>query len=121
MALSKKGWRKITVNENLYYWKTKGTDWGINTVIVTSEAFISGQTSQKILFNLDYINFDYPINNQQNSVTIVTPRVIHLAIEIALSKKLPFTGKPNMSDVILKREDIDRLYLKAQMEISALV
>jgi len=60
MAVSRKGWRKIVVEEDEYYWRAIGTDWGIEVVIVTEDAFVRGHSSLQLLFGLDYDHYKSP-------------------------------------------------------------
>lgn len=121
MAVPKKGWRKITVNEKQYFWRAIGTDWGINGVIVTDEAFVRGQSSQQLLFNIDYDHDETPLSGgvirlQQQAV--ISPGLIRLAIKLGMKKHPPFTGEVGKENIILQGNDIDVLQEKAHQDLS---
>jgi hypothetical protein len=118
MASPERGWRKITHETRRYYWRAKGTDDGISVVIATDESFVAGQSGQKLLFSLDYEQKLI----QQDGVslrlaTIVSPKVVSLAIQYALTTNPPFTGEPEGKDMWLEGLIVAKLQQAALMTI----
>lgn len=117
MAVPKKGWRRITVASQTYSWRAIGTDYGIEVVVVTDAAFDVGKTAQQLKLNLDYnpVTTPHPgggVAHRQQ--TAVSPGVIRLAIERALSLSPPFTGEHGAPDIRLPREIVAELKASAR-------
>lgn len=120
MAVPKKGWRKITVAERLYYWRAKGNDWGITVAIVTDDAFRSGEKAQQLAFKLDYDHLKKPPGGGGVSLTqqaSVAPGVIRLAIECALAAQPTFTGSAGEPDVNLSPQALAEVQARARIEV----
>lgn len=113
MAETRKGWRRISVQNRLFFWRAIGTDGDILLVVVTESAFRPGQTGQKILIRFDYDPESIPDENRPGFTRTVhkaiTPRSVRLAIEESLKPEIAFTGEPNQPDVLLSPETIRKL------------
>ncbi len=112
MAVPRKGWRKITVHNQDYYWRAigrdhPGGDWpgGIDVVVVTETAFQRGQKAQQLKLSLRYDHLETPYTTPYgNGISLhqqaaVTPRVVARAIEWAIAQEPPFTGESGLDDV----------------------
>lgn len=118
MAVPRKGWRKITVEERVYHWRADGQDWGINVAIVTQDAFRRGEKAQQLAFCLDYDHLQTPLGAGAVGLTqraAVAPGVIRLAIERALSAEPPFTGSVGEADVTLSPEALAEVQERARI------
>jgi hypothetical protein len=118
MAVPRKGWRRITVDDRTYSWRATGTDWGIEVVVVTAAAFERGKNAQQLRFNLDYDHIHTP--HPGGGVALyqqaaVAPGVIRLAIERALDLSPPFTGAHDAPDVVLPGEIAAKLQASARI------
>jgi hypothetical protein len=83
MAIRRKGWRTLVVDERRYSWRAIGTDWGIDVVVVTEAALSKGATGQQLRFTLGYDHLRIPLAGvgvglEQRAV--VAPGVVVLAI-----------------------------------------
>jgi len=119
MAVPKKGWRRITVENRTYSWRAIGTDGGIDVVIVTAAAFERGKSAQQLRFNLDYDHFRTPHPGggfALHQQAAVAPGVIRLAIEHSLSLSPPFTGEHGAPDIFIPNEIIAELQASARIE-----
>ena len=104
MAVPKKGWRKLTVDNHHFYWRTIGTDWGITLVVVTDAAFIPNKTSQQLRITFDYDQLRTQIAPGAVALTqrvVITPRIVRLAIEQAIAMEPAFTGEIGAEDISL--------------------
>jgi hypothetical protein len=118
MAVPKKGWRRITVDDRAYSWRAIGTDWGIDVVVVTVAAFERGKSAQQLRFSLDYDHIRTPHPGggvALHQQAAVAPGVIRLAIERALDLSPPFTGAHDAPDVVLPSEVVATLQASARI------
>lgn len=118
MAVPRKGWRRITVEDRTYSWRAIGTDWGIDVVVVTEAAFERGKSAQQLRFNLDYDHIRTP--HPGGAVALhqqaaVAPGVVRLAIERSLNLSPPFTGEPDALDIVLPKEIVSELQTSARI------
>jgi hypothetical protein len=111
MAVPKKGWRPILVNQRRYFWRAIGTDSGIDVVVVTEAAFTRGATAQQLTFTLDYDHLHTPLGRggvRLRQRAAVAPGVVSLAIESTPG----FTGEIGRENVTtsaaIRRELQDR-------------
>ena len=120
MAVPKKGWRRITVDDRTYSWRAIGTDSGIDVVVVTAAAFERGKRAQQLRFSLDYDHIRTPhlgggfALHQQAAVA---PGLIRLAIEHARDLSPPFTGAHDAPDAVLPSEVVATLQASARMSL----
>jgi hypothetical protein len=118
MAVPKKGWRPLVVNQRRYFWRAIGTDGGINVVVVTEAAFTRGATAQQLTFELDY-NHTYTqlyagaFSMKQR--TAVAPGVVALAIQRALALSPSFTGDVGKENITLPRQVVIELQQRARI------
>lgn len=105
MAVTRKGWRPLTIDGNLYYWRALGRDFGIDVVVITEAAFARGR-AQQLLFGLKY--------GGSPQRTTVTPAVVRRAVELGTVKSPPFTGDKGDADVVLTSADEEELQAIAQ-------
>jgi hypothetical protein len=118
MAVPKKGWRPLVVNQRRYFWRAIGTDWGINVVVVTEAAFIRGATAQQLTFNLGYTHSHTLLPSggvRLQQQTAVTPGVVALAIEYALASNPSFTGDVGKEDITLPGRIVSELQGRARI------
>jgi hypothetical protein len=121
MAVPKKGWRKITVGSRQYFWRAIGTDWGIDVIVVTHDAFQPGSAAQQLRFTFDYDHeqtpFETPtvrgISLRQRAV--VAPGVVRAAIERACASTPPFIGAVGLPDVSLDPKTVAHLQALARV------
>ena len=126
MVLSQKGWRTITVHQAPFFWRARGTDWGITAVVVTAEAFAAGQKAQQLRFMLDYDNLAIPHQDDGKVIrsfslrhhAVITPGVVRLAIERASALSPPFTGQHGLPDVSLPPNVVAELQAAARVQAS---
>lgn len=121
MAVPKKGWRRLTVNEHSYFWRAIGTDWGISVVVVTEDAFIPGATAQQLTFQLRYDALQTP--HPDGSVSLkqraaVAPGVVALAIQHAIRSTPRFTGKIGEQNIVLPAHVLPELQAAARMDVT---
>jgi len=117
MAVPRKGWRTITVDEKLYYWRATGTDWDLSVAVVTSEAFERGETAQQLRFHLNYDHRREPMIGGGVALhqrAAVTPGVIRRAIHVATAMTPSFTGVHGQPDIILEGTLLDLLQAEAR-------
>jgi len=119
MAVPKKGWRKITVRNARFFWRTLGTDWEVNAVVVTEAAFVSGKRAQQLLFTLDYdlrlIGCGDGFRSYRQRA-VISPGVVRMAIELSLDMWPPFTGLHGLPDVLLPASALAELQAAARVE-----
>jgi len=122
MAVPRNGWRTIVVSDSQYRWRAIGTDFGIKVVVVTDAAFERGKAAQQLRFRLDYDHLETPFKTPLASgVSLkqraaVSPGVVRLAIERALTLPQPFTGKHGDPDIILESRIVAELQASARVE-----
>ena len=118
MAVGRKGWRRIVVDERQYFWRAIGTDWGIEVLAVTEAAFTRGATAQQLKFELDYNHLQTPRADRSVSLkqrAAVAPGVVALAIRYAVSSTPSFTGDIGESNVTLPPRIISEIQEKARL------
>ena len=99
MAFSKKNKRKITVDENVYYWSATGGDGWIGLFIMTD---IQGSSRLESYFGYHQIPVKTE-NSRLNAVAltnqfIITPYTVRQVIEYALTQKWkPFEKGKDLS------------------------
>jgi hypothetical protein len=118
MAVPKKGWRKITVDDRRFYWRTLGSDWVITLVVVTDAAFIPQATSQQLRVSFKYDYLETP--NTWGGATLtqqaaITPKIVRLAIEQAMKMEPPFTGEIGAEDISLNPAILQELQQQARV------
>ena len=119
MAVPRKGWRKISVEERVYHWRANGNDWGIDVVVVTEDAFRRGERAQQLVFTLDYDHLRTPLGNGVVAVrqrAAVAPAIVRLAIEHALSVEPPFLGIAGAADVTLNPQALAEVQARARID-----
>lgn len=120
MAVPRKGWRPLALGQQTYYWRANGHDWGIEVVIVTEAAFISGARAQQLVFTLDYDHHrtPYPGGTSLQQQAAVSPGIIRSAIEYALVADPPFTGTPGGNDISLPAHTLTALQDRARFDVT---
>lgn len=121
MAVPRKGWRPLALNEQTYYWRANGQDWGIEVVIVTGDAFISGARAQQLVFTLDYDHLRTPHPGGSTSLqqrAAVSPGIIRSAIEYAIVADPPFIGTPGGNDISLPVHAVAALQDHARLDVT---
>lgn len=101
MAISRKGWRPIVVDERELFWKASMDDEGfaVRVVVLSTQAFIRGQTAQQLCCRLPYGG-------------LVTPLLVRRLIEGSRA----FTGEPGMPDVSAAKDlqaELSRMSLES--------
>ena len=124
MAVSKRGWRRISVGGRSYFWRARGTDYGIEVVVVTDLAFEHGQRGQQLSMQLSYDHLQLPLNDTGSHQlllqrAVVSPFVVRGAIEIALEMTPPFTGGCGLEDVRIPREKLKDVQCRARVTVRA--
>ncbi len=117
MAVPKKGWRKLTVDNRHFYWRTIGTDWGITLVVVTDAAFVSGKAAQQLKVNFDYDHYRTQVAVGVTTLrqqAAITPKIVRLAIERAMAMDPPFTGEIGAEVMLLAQEILQELQQEAR-------
>lgn len=100
MAVTRKGWRPLTIDGEIYYWRALGRDFGIDVVVIAEAAFARGR-AQQLLFGLKYAGAPQR--------TAVKPGVVRRAVELGKAKRPPFTGDAAGNDVVLSADDEEEL------------
>lgn len=121
MAVPRKGWRPLVVNQRRYFWRAIGTDWGIRVVVVTKAAFTRGATAQQLTFNLDYDHSCTALSSGAIGLrqrAAVAPGVVALAIQHAVASNPGFTGDIGAPDVTLSPQITGKLQEKARIELT---
>jgi hypothetical protein len=105
VGTSRKGRRRIVVDEVEYFWTATGTDHGITVVVVTGDAFVSGQHGQWLRFRVGYGSASVPQEGGWLLIAqrSVTARVVRRAIEAA--RRRGFTGRDGQPDMYLTPEE----------------
>ena len=121
MAVPRKGWRPLLVDQRRYFWRAIGTDWGITVVVVTEAAFTRGASAQQLAFNLDYDHLQTP--HADGSVSLkqraaVAPGVIRLAIQRAVASTPRFTGDIGEENITLPAQTLSELQRAARIELN---
>ncbi|MEW5849971.1 MAG: hypothetical protein AB2A00_14340 [Myxococcota bacterium] len=108
MGASRKGMRSITVGNRRYFWRAKGTDHGINVVVTTDEAFVSGQHGQWLFVTVPYYSMSAAHQDgwSLHQRAIVKPGVVRQFIERALTRQRPFTGRDGEPDITLTVDEV---------------
>lgn len=81
-------------------------------MVITDEAFVRGQASQQLTFNIDYDHKRVSIGEGSFSLqqqAVISPAVIRLAIEIGSKKTNSFTGEVGKNNVVLEGDDVVKL------------
>lgn len=119
MAVPKKGWRPLVVDQRRYLWRAIGTERGIKVVVVTEAAFTRGATAQQLMFNLDYDQLSIALPGGASSLwqrAAVAPGVVALAIQSAVASNPSFTGGIGAQNITLSPQIIGRLQEMARIE-----
>jgi hypothetical protein len=119
VAVPKKGWRKLAIDDSVYYWRASGHEWGLDVVVVTDDAFQRGTTAQQLVFRLDYDHECTPLVGPFDGVSLrqraaISPAVVRAAIERARIATPPFTGEIGLPDVTLDSSVLDKLQALAR-------
>jgi hypothetical protein len=119
MAVPRKGWRPLLVDQHRYFWRAIGTDWGINVMVITEAAFNKGATAQQLTFTLDYDHLRTPLARGAVSLrqrAAVAPGVVTLAIQRAVALTPSFTGAIGKRDITLPPQIVSELQERARVE-----
>lgn len=99
MAITKKGKRKITVGNQLYYWSTRGEDYSIALSLMTDF-----EGSGIAFCHFDYHHIPVKQTNKYGEYIslsdqfVITPYIVRQAIEIALENGWkPLEKGPNLN------------------------
>jgi hypothetical protein len=102
---SRKGKRRIVVDDVEYFWTATGSDHGITVAVVTGDAFVHGQRGQWLRFAVGYGSASVPQEGGWRLIAqrSVTPGVVRRAIEVA--RRRGFTGREGLPDMVLTPEE----------------
>jgi hypothetical protein len=95
VSSSRKGKRRLVVDQTLYSWVARGTDYGgIEVAVATEEAFVPGQRGQWLRFRVPYDQLVIATESgwSMSQRSAVTPALVRRAIELARGIEPPFRG-----------------------------
>ncbi|MBK8259678.1 MAG: hypothetical protein IPK82_44350 [Polyangiaceae bacterium] len=120
MAVPRRGWRSVIVDQRRYFWRAIGGDCGIEVIVITEMAFTVGATAQQLTFRLGYDHLQ--ISRSDGSKlwrqhAAVAPGVVRLAIQYATASTPSFTGNIGEQNIALPDHFLPELQAAARTNV----